>query len=67
MQNKLLKTIALLCFVVLGFSLHVSAQQTKPVTGTVYGENNESLPGATIVVKGTTIGTTSGLDGKFTL
>jgi len=67
MQNKILKTIALICVVVLGFSVHAFAQQTITVKGTVYGENNATLPGATILAKGTTIGTTSDLDGKFTL
>jgi TonB-dependent starch-binding outer membrane protein SusC len=67
MQNKILKTIALICIVVLGFSAHVFAQQEKTVTGTIYGENNATLPGATIQVKGTTIGTVSDASGKFTL
>jgi TonB-linked SusC/RagA family outer membrane protein len=67
MQKKLLKAIALMCVVALIFSTNVFAQQTKTVTGTVYGENNATLPGATIKVKGTTIGTISDLDGKFTL
>lgn len=67
MQKKLLKAIALMCVVALIFSTSVFAQQTKSVTGTVYGENNATLPGATIKVKGTTIGTISDLDGKFTL
>ena len=67
MQNKLLKTIALICIVALGFSVHVFAQQTKSITGTIYGENNETLPGATIMVNGTSIGTTSDVDGKFIL
>lgn len=67
MQNNFLKTLALICIVVLGFSVRVSAQQTRTVTGTVYGENNATLPGATILVKGTTIGTTSDVNGNFTL
>ncbi len=45
----------------------VFAQQTNTVKGTVYDANNASLPGATILVKGTTLGTTSDLEGKFTL
>jgi len=48
------------------FSL-VFAQQTNTVKGTVYDGNNATLPGATILVKGTTLGTTTDLDGKFTL
>jgi len=67
MQNKILKTIALICVVVLGFSIHVFAQQTNTVKGIVYDESNASLPGATIMVKGTTLGTTTDQDGKFTL
>jgi hypothetical protein len=43
------------------------AQQTKTVTGVVYDASNATLPGATILVKGTTLGTTSDLEGKFTL
>ncbi|MEI8047541.1 MAG: TonB-dependent receptor [Bacteroidota bacterium] len=43
------------------------AQQTNTVKGTVYDANNATLPGATILVKGTTTGTTSDLEGKFTL
>ncbi|MFZ4546470.1 MAG: SusC/RagA family TonB-linked outer membrane protein, partial [Bacteroidales bacterium] len=43
------------------------AQQTNTVKGTVYDANNATLPGATILVKGTTTGTTTDLDGKFTL
>ena len=48
------------------FSL-VYAQQTNTITGVVYDENNVSLPGATIMVKGTTIGALTDVDGKFTV
>ncbi|MDF7812125.1 TonB-dependent receptor [Hymenobacter sp. YC55] len=37
------------------------------LTGRVVSQNNEGLPGVTVVVKGTTIGTTTGADGSFTL
>lgn len=41
--------------------------QTK-ITGTVTSkENGETIPGANVVVKGTTQGTITGMDGKFTL
>ena len=46
--------------------LNVSAQQ-KTISGTVTGEDRASIPGASIVVKGTTIGTVTDFDGKFTL
>jgi TonB-linked SusC/RagA family outer membrane protein len=37
------------------------------VTGLVLDEKKVGLPGATVVLKGTTIGTSTGVDGKFTL
>jgi hypothetical protein len=40
---------------------------TIVVKGTVYGEDNTPLPGASIIVAGTTLGTTTDIDGKFTL
>ncbi len=64
---KILKTIALICVVAFGFSMSVIAQEYITVTGVVYDENNATVPGASIIVKGTTIGTTSNIDGKFTL
>lgn len=44
------------------------AYQEKTVTGTVLsGENNESLPGVNVVVKGTTTGGITDLDGMYTV
>ena len=37
------------------------------ITGVVMDETGEPLPGATVMVKGTTNGTTTDFDGKFTL
>jgi TonB-dependent starch-binding outer membrane protein SusC len=49
----------------------VSSVAEKPVviniTGVVIDENNEPLVGASIIVKGTTIGTITDVDGKFSL
>ena len=68
MQNKLFKVFFLICLVAVAFPAVLSAQQqTRTVTGTVMEESNTPLPGASIVVKGTTIGTNSGTDGSFTL
>lgn len=45
----------------------IAAQKIK-VTGTVKSsENNEALPGVNVIVQGTTIGTTTDMDGKFSL
>ncbi len=39
----------------------------REIQGTVVDENNELIPGATIMIKGTTKGTVTDMDGKFTL
>ena len=38
-----------------------------PVTGVVTDDKGEPLPGVTVAVKGTTTGTTTGVDGSFSL
>lgn len=47
----------------------VSAQQaqTHKLTGTVYDQNGEAVIGASVMVKGTTIGTATDIEGNFTL
>jgi len=42
-------------------------QQGKTITGTVVDENDQPLPGVTVLVPGTTIGTVTQADGSFTL
>jgi TonB-linked SusC/RagA family outer membrane protein len=44
-----------------------SYAQQKSLSGKVIGEDGSPIPGVTIVVKGTTIGTITDLDGKFAL
>lgn len=49
------------------FSVHTFAQ-TQTVTGSVKdAANGDPLPGATVVVKGTTTGTVTDIDGNFSL
>jgi TonB-linked SusC/RagA family outer membrane protein len=49
-------------------SLAQAGGQSIQVTGTVSGsDTDESLPGVNILVKGTTIGTATDMDGNFTL
>ncbi len=45
----------------------IVVQQGKAVSGKVTDQSGEPIPGASIVVKGTTIGTISDMDGNFTL
>ena len=45
----------------------VIATQAKKITGTVLDEDNQPMIGVTVRVQGSNIGTTTDLDGKFTL
>ncbi len=45
----------------------VALAQNRKVTGLVVDEGKEPLPGVTILVKGTNIGTSTGVDGRFEL
>ncbi len=47
--------------------LVTSARADITITGTVQSADNENLPGVNILVKGTSNGTVSAADGKFTL
>lgn len=71
--------VVLFLFVWCGWGISVSSaalaaspdgaiQPQATVTGTVLSiDNNEPLPGVNIVVKGTTLGTSSNIDGRFEL
>lgn len=61
-----MKNFKNLLFVALFFCVATVIGQTK-ITGTVVDETGEGLPGASVVVKGTTNGTQTDFDGKFTL
>ena len=57
-KNLLFVALFLITAAVLG--------QTK-ITGTVVDETNQPLPGASVLVKGTTNGTSTDFNGEFTL
>ena len=61
-----MKNFKNLLFVAVLFISATVLGQTK-ITGEVVDETNQPLPGASIVVKGTTNGTSTDFDGKFTL
>ncbi len=65
MKQKLYTYLSVLFFALLTISSGYA--QNVQITGTVYDETGQPLPGATILVKGTTTGTTSDLDGKYTI
>lgn len=52
---------------VLGAVNPVVVQQQRSVSGKVTDERDQPLPGVTIVVKGTTQGTVTGMDGNYTI
>jgi TonB-linked SusC/RagA family outer membrane protein len=44
-----------------------SATQSIAITGRIVGDDNMAIPGATVRVKGSSVGTTANADGKFSL
>lgn len=58
---------AVLLLMVVGTGTALAQQSGKTITGKVLDENNQPMPGVTIIVDGTTNGTMTGPDGKFTL
>ncbi len=58
------KKLLLCALVSLTFSLAATAQQ---ITGSVSDDNGIPLPGASIVIEGTSDGTTTNFDGNFTI
>jgi len=63
-RNYLKKMFLLLVFFT---STFIAMAQNGSVSGQVLDENQEALPGVTVGVKGTNIGTSTGVDGKFTI
>lgn len=63
-MNKILPFILLLQV----FSITVSFSQTGKITGKIIdAKTNETLPGAIVILEGTTQGTTSDMDGIYTI
>ena len=61
MRTSLQTVAVLLCSTSLAFA------QQRAVQGVVTDSKGEALPGATVLVKGTSVGVTAGADGKFQL
>ncbi|MBC6366694.1 TonB-dependent receptor [Algoriphagus sp. AK58] len=64
MKQKLL-TLILLCLCI--GSIPLAIAQQMQVSGVVTDENQLGLPGANILIKGTTVGTVTDIDGKFSI
>ncbi len=68
MTNLLFRKVRLLCSLLLLAAGIAGAQaQTKPITGKVTDESGMAIPGASIQIKGTSTGTSTGIDGSFKL
>jgi len=64
-MEKLYKSLSVFLLLLVLSSATALAQKT--VTGTILDEFGEGLPGVTVLVKGTTTGTATDIDGKFSL
>jgi TonB-linked SusC/RagA family outer membrane protein len=63
-----MRKFALLLACILLCSMQVLFAQSRIITGTVTdADDGSTLPGVSVVVKGTSIGTVTGIDGNFTL
>lgn len=68
LKLDLMKRITVLLGFLVLLGLQVVFAQTKQITGTVTSaEDGMGIPGVSVVVKGTTIGTTTDIDGNYTL
>jgi TonB-dependent starch-binding outer membrane protein SusC len=64
-MEKFYKSLSV--FVLLLVLSSATALAQKTVTGTILDEFGEGLPGVTVLVKGTTTGTATDIDGKYSL
>lgn len=63
-----MKKILHLFLILLSMAHAVNGQNVEEITGQILSaENNETLIGVSVVVKGTTVGTTTDVEGKFTI
>jgi TonB-dependent SusC/RagA subfamily outer membrane receptor len=68
-KNVVLKwgsSLAMLCLLLFMATIGANAQQ-RTITGKVADDKGFPLPGVTVIVKGTTLGTVTNFDGNFTL
>jgi len=66
-KMKRLSFFILIAMLISVANTYAQQSQRKEIKGTVANENGEFLPGVSVVVKGTTIGTTTDMNGTFTL
>ncbi|PRY06039.1 TonB-linked SusC/RagA family outer membrane protein [Pontibacter ummariensis] len=63
-----MKKALMLCFFLVAVLLQQAMAQSKTVTGTVTdAATGQALPGVAVIVKGTTVGTTTGANGAYSI
>ena len=63
----MVRKIVLSLIAVLGAGMLLSVAQNRQVSGTVSDAEGNPVVGATVLVDGTHVGTTTGMDGSYTL
>ena len=63
MVRKLLLSL----IAVLGMGMLLASAQNRQVSGTVVDQSGSPVVGATVMVEGTTVGTTTGEGGRFSI
>ncbi|WP_341227852.1 TonB-dependent receptor [uncultured Arcticibacterium sp.] len=66
LQSRILQPLFGNCSILL-LLFGITLQSVAQVTGTVMGDDNSSLPGVSVVVTGTTTGTTTDVNGKYSI
>lgn len=66
-QNLLKFSRLLLALLIVFMACGKTFAQNVPVRGIVLDNNNQPLPGVTVVIKGTSKGTVTGVEGRFTV
>jgi hypothetical protein len=64
---KLLQKLKVIVFLFFLAIFTVQAGEQKSITGTVKDNSSQPLPGVTVLIKGTTQGTVTNVDGVFTM
>ena len=63
-----MRKIIALCIILIGMGTGVCLAQTRTLTGTITDKADKSpLPGVTVMLKGTTTGTATDIDGKYSI
>lgn len=65
--TKNLSLLIFACISIMFFKPNMACAQERLISGVIIDENNEPLIGVSVVIKGTTLGITSDLNGRYKL